>query len=210
MGVTVTKIIKFISERGFLEFLKSGFRHLRIFVFSYRPLYLYGSPGATGVNLRPLCPMEIRKGNRNDINQIIQLLDYLDKSYVCRRTEKAFNDGAEPFLVFSGNKPVHISWLCHPPVAREELANIHLKPNEAHIAACYTHPDFRGKNIFPVVLQHILRYASEQKIDKVYIAVLPENAASRKGIEKAGFSKAATIKGFMLFGKMFNADWQSG
>lgn len=183
--------------------------HLVSVIFSYKPLYLYRISDLTRNDQQSRCPLEIRIGSREDIDLIVQLLDYADEAFVRKRTENAFSKGAEAFLAFNNGKIAHISWLFYPPIVREQLMILKLKPSEAHIATCYTTAAFRGMNIYPAMLQHILRYAAEKRIERVYIASSPQNIASIRGIEKAGFLKVKTIKGFVLFGKLFNIDWES-
>lgn len=207
MGVTVTKIIKFISEHGFLEFLKSGFRHLRVFVFSYRPVYIYGTSSLPSYSLEPRCPLEIRKGTEQDTNFILELMNYMDHSVALCRIKDEFNQGNKPFLAFSEGKIAHVSWLFHPPKVKETLVVFHLCEGQCSIGACLTSPEFRGRNIYPVVLQYIIKEVFSKNVKKVFIAVAPHNIASTRGIEKAGFVKLKKIRGFILFGKQFNHHW---
>lgn len=198
-----------MHKEGLFKFLKKCCTRLRCSVFSYHPLYLYATDNFQQRNLQAKCPIEIRKGSLKDIDLIIELLGYLEESFAQKRAENAFNKGAEPFLVFSEDRLTHVSWLWYHPGIREQLVNVKLKANEGHIATCYTAPDFRGNNIYPVVLQHILKYAANKNMSRVYISSAPKNVASIRGIEKAGFTKISTIRGFRLFGKMFNIDWES-
>jgi len=209
MTITISKIKGFISEHGFWRFTWKALTRSISFVFSYKPLYLYSTSDLTRKDQQARCPLEISIGNQVDIDLIVELLDYANETFVRKRSENALNKGAKPFLVFSNDKMSHISWLFYPPIVREQLIILKLKPTEAHIATCYTNPAFRGMNIYPTVLQHILRYAAEKGTKRVYIASSPKNIASIRGIEKAGFSKITTIKGFVLFGKLFNIYWES-
>jgi len=67
------------------------------------------------------------------------------------------------------------------------------------IGPCVTYPDFRGKGIYPIVLKHIVSTMSNGK-SSFYMLVEEKNAASIKGIEKAGFGKSANIKKTRPFG----------
>ena len=54
------------------------------------------------------------------------------------------------------------------------------------IGDCYTNKEFRGQSIYPYMLQHIIRETLKDN-EKIFILVSPNNHASIKGIEKAGF-----------------------
>ncbi|MFA6174991.1 MAG: GNAT family N-acetyltransferase [Phycisphaerae bacterium] len=204
-----SKVKIYIEEQGFWKFIWKVLDRLGSFIFSYKPLYLYGTSDLNREDQLARCPLEIRIGGKVDIGLIVKLLDYTDEAFVRNRAENAFSRGAKPFLAFSKDQLTHISWLFYPPIVKEQLVILKLKFNEAHIATCYTSDDFRGMNIYPTVLQHILCYAAENGIERVYIASLPNNIASIRGIEKAGFTKIKTVKGFVLFGKLFNTHWES-
>ncbi len=60
------------------------------------------------------------------------------------------------------------------------------------IGPCFTHPDFRGKGIYPMVLDYIVNLLGE-KDTKFYMVVDSENTPSIKGIEKAGFERCGEI-----------------
>ena len=66
-----------------------------------------------------------------------------------------------------------------------------LKRGEAQIGPCFTKQDFRGQGIYPAVLKLIL---SSGKYKGYYMLVRDDNAASIRGIEKAGFSKIGTVE----------------
>jgi RimJ/RimL family protein N-acetyltransferase len=60
---------------------------------------------------------------------------------------------------------------------------------DVEIGPCWTHADHRGQRIYPAVLARIAwDYAGK----RLWIFCDEDNAASRKGIERAGFSFAGT------------------
>src|SRR6476620_573449 len=69
------------------------------------------------------------------------------------------------------------------------------------IGDCVTNPDFRGKSIYPFVINSIARKKLDSGVPEVFIVVNPDNASSIRGIEKAGFQLYAEIKAsrFLLF-----------
>lgn len=66
------------------------------------------------------------------------------------------------------------------------------EPDAMVIGDCATRDSFRGLSIYPFMLQHVAR-SMFGKVDKIYVLVSPGNAASVRGIEKAGFSFVCTI-----------------
>ncbi|MFM9824817.1 hypothetical protein [Flavobacterium sp.] len=63
------------------------------------------------------------------------------------------------------------------------------------IGDCYTHPDYRGKSIYPFVIHFIAKkMLIEAKNSAVFVIVNRDNASSIKGIEKSGCKKIASIE----------------
>lgn len=61
------------------------------------------------------------------------------------------------------------------------------EPDSLSISSCWTFEGFRGRGIYPETLIHLLCEARRQGVAEGLIAVDPENIASIKGIERAGF-----------------------
>jgi RimJ/RimL family protein N-acetyltransferase len=63
------------------------------------------------------------------------------------------------------------------------------------IGDCFTNPDYRGKSIYPFVINFIAKeLLEENRIKEVFIIVNRDNIKSIRGIEKAGFNKFYSIK----------------
>lgn len=63
------------------------------------------------------------------------------------------------------------------------------------IGDCFTHLDYRGKSIYPLVLSYIAKeMLSETESKEIFIIVNSNNSSSIRGIEKTGFRKYASIK----------------
>ncbi len=206
---TLATVKKSIKENGAFEFIKKALKRICSFVFWRRTLYFYEISGVPQTVLDPRCPLEIRKGSSEDIDLIVNMLKDMDELVVRRRVKYLFDNRGELFLAFNEGRLAHISWLLYHPGIRESYFNVKLKPDEAYISSVYTHPEFRGKNIYPVVLQHILGYAVSRSKKRCFITTGPKHVASIKGIEKAGFLFVGKLQIFRLFGKMFNNQWDS-
>lgn len=62
------------------------------------------------------------------------------------------------------------------------------------IGDCYTNPEYRGKSIYPFVIQTIAKEVLQNsKKTAVFMIVNQDNLSSIKGIEKVGFTKFASI-----------------
>jgi hypothetical protein len=68
------------------------------------------------------------------------------------------------------------------------------------IGDCVTIPDYKGKSIYPFVINHIAGEVLKEE-NEVFIIVNSDNASSIRGIEKAGFKLHTKIKAkrFLLF-----------
>ncbi|HET6429693.1 MAG TPA: GNAT family N-acetyltransferase [Phycisphaerae bacterium] len=55
------------------------------------------------------------------------------------------------------------------------------------IGPCFTDPDYRGRGIYPRILRHIVTELGGRGYGPFYVHTSPANAASLRGIEKAGF-----------------------
>lgn len=214
----MARIKSLIKKYGIVGFIKKALRRICSFVFSYRPVYIYGISSLPSHNLEPRCPLEIRKGTEQDTDLVLELMNHIKhnaylnpirKRALLHRLKARFDGGNEPFLAFGEGTLAHVSWLFHPPKVKETLLEAHIGNDQRLIGVCLTVPEFRGKNIYPVVLQHILRNVFAQGIKTVFITTSPSNIASIRGIEKVGFRRLKKVRGFILFGKKFNHYWQA-
>ncbi|MEA2498165.1 MAG: hypothetical protein QOH26_570 [Actinomycetota bacterium] len=102
--------------------------------------------------------------------------------------------GTRCFLVESEGRFVHASWVTtEGSWAREIRAYLVPPPNDAYIYESFTRADARGRGIYPYALANILKSLHEEGIERAWIAVEEDNAASRRSIDKAGFTFAFAI-----------------
>ena len=76
------------------------------------------------------------------------------------------------------------------------------KKNGPAIGDCVTAVAYKGKSIYPFVINYIAKKALvENETSEVFILVTPENLSSIRGIEKAGFKLYSKVKAkrFLLF-----------
>ena len=57
----------------------------------------------------------------------------------------------------------------------------------AHLGFMYVVPEFRGRGVNQLVLQHLLDWARRRGLLEIRLTVYPENASAVRAYEKAGF-----------------------
>ncbi|MBA7696966.1 hypothetical protein ES703_105624 [subsurface metagenome] len=207
--ISASKVKSYWKKYGTLRLVKKVLSRVCSFFFSYHVHNFYGISVLPRTQLRPRCSLEIRKGSPEDTNLMVKMLDYMDQTTVRKQQRRLFDNGGKVFLAFSEGKLVHIGWLFCSPLIHEPSFSVRINQDEAYIGRCDTHPDFRGKNIYPAVLQHIITHAVGKNRKRCFVATIPTNLASIRGIEKAGFSFVGKMRMFKLFGKFFNNLWSS-
>lgn len=207
--ISVNKVKSYWQKHGTLGLVKKVLSRFCSPFFSYNPLNFYGIAGLPQTQLKPRCPLEIRMGGPKDIDSMEEMLSYMNEAAVRKQIRENFDNGGELFLAFSVGKLVHIAWLHYCVGTEKVYPHVKIDMDEAFIGRCDTHSEFRGNNIYPAVLQHIVRYAAANNKRKCYITTAPTLAASIRGIEKAGFSFVGKLRRFRFFGKTFNNQWVS-
>ena len=106
--------------------------------------------------------------------------------------------GHRAYLARLGTLPVAVGWSATGEVALlGGRATLHVPPQHRYLYGFVTHPDWRGRGIYPHVLQAILR--TEQQ-EHFWIIHLLENTPSQRGIHKAGFRLAGRLSFFPIGG----------
>lgn len=98
-------------------------------------------------------------------------------------------------------KAVSHCWIAFDEEWIEEI-EMKFKPKdgEAYLFDAFTLPEYRGKNLFPIVLCNTLSYLKAKGYHRVLIFALNSNRASIKAIQKAGFRHFQSVISFKLFG----------
>ncbi len=197
------RLRKYRGRYGTLGLAKKIIHRVTSRIIDFSSNQIFECSPSCPVELAAKCPLDIRVGSEADLNSIASFHGYSEKSPQISKLEKRFSYGDIPYLAFSGKTLAHVSWLCRrSEVEMEEIwASLAFRDNEAYIMDCNTFFTFRGKNIYPVVLQRILKDLAAEKVGKVYIGCRTSNKASLKGIRKAGFSFVKTIRAVRLFGR---------
>ncbi len=96
--------------------------------------------------------------------------------------------GHRAYLARLGTLPVAVGWSATGDVAvLGGRVTLHVPPHHRYLYGFVTHPDWRGRGIYPHLLQAILRIEEQEYF---WIIHLLENTSSQRGIHKAGFRVA--------------------
>ena len=113
--------------------------------------------------------------------------------------------GVHPYTVVRDGVLVHYGWLT-PRTKQSFITELQhaydYPPNSAIMWDFYTRPSHRGQGLYSQSMKQILEDASKiPGTEYIYIAVLADNAASRKAIERVGFQYHESLTRTMRFGK---------
>lgn len=167
-----------------------------ILLFAHTPELAEGREIETVENLK------IRRGTLSELADLAgQYPDEFDGARVMRARDR-LRRGDRLFLAMMGATVVHVAWLT---AGQEVLAEAELGPHcrlptrvpVAMIEDCWTAPAWRGRSVYPAVLD-TLRGIAETTYPLVFIGCLRGNRASRRGIEKAGFKLAFRMRRLRL------------
>jgi GNAT superfamily N-acetyltransferase len=101
--------------------------------------------------------------------------------------------GHRAYLARLGTLPVAVGWSATGEVALlGGRVTIHVPATNRYLYGFVTHPDWRGRGIYPHLLQSILRTEGKEQ-ERFWIIHLLENTASQRGIHKAGFRVAGRL-----------------
>ena len=99
--------------------------------------------------------------------------------------------GHRAYLARLGTLPVAVGWAATGEVAvLGGRVTLHVPPNNRYLYGFVTHPDWRGRGMYPHVLQAILRTEEQEHF---WIMHPLENTSSERGIHKAGFRGAGRL-----------------
>ncbi len=101
--------------------------------------------------------------------------------------------GHRPYIARLGGEPVAHGWSTGGAVEIGELGlAFTLPPGERYLWGFATEERWRGRGLYPHLLQAILRHEGLAGV-RYWIGHTPENAASAQGILKAGFRRVGDV-----------------
>jgi RimJ/RimL family protein N-acetyltransferase len=97
-----------------------------------------------------------------------------------------FQKGNRLYLAFMSDIPVAYGWVATQEGSIAALQLVFALPaRNCYLHSFRTFSEWRGRGIYPHLLQSIIR--QEPSFDRFWIGYLPDNIASGRGINKAGF-----------------------
>lgn len=128
-------------------------------------------------------------GPTEDITLLAQLA-HLTRKEVKRR----LNQGHRPYIAWLAGQPTAYGWIATQTAEIGELdLTINLSRSQRYLWDFATLPEWRGRGIYPRLLQTILDTESVADAEHFWIIAAPENRASSTGIAKAGFTSIAHL-----------------
>jgi ribosomal protein S18 acetylase RimI-like enzyme len=104
-----------------------------------------------------------------------------------------FDAGHRAYVARIGDEPAAWGWVATREARIGELdTTVRLPLDERYLWNFVTLPAFRGRGVYPRLLQAIVR-AESSSATRFWIAYAPENRASGAGIRKAGFTALAEL-----------------
>jgi RimJ/RimL family protein N-acetyltransferase len=92
------------------------------------------------------------------------------------------------YLGLVDDELAHVAWIYYPHEQHLQPTRFRrLAAGEACIANCVTLPAFRGRGVYPALLQALLTRLRDEGYLRCYMYVEVENLASQRGVGKAGF-----------------------
>lgn len=110
-----------------------------------------------------------------------------------REIEHRLTEGHQPYVGLMAGKPVAYGWLATRQADIGELKlTFRLPAQHRYLWDFATQPPWRGRGIYPHLLQAILAQDTHKAV-YFWIIHAPENGPSRAGIRKAGFSPVGQL-----------------
>ena len=105
-----------------------------------------------------------------------------------------YTRGERCYLALHRGRPVSYIWGAAGPVGVDEIGMaVKPGPGETYLYDAFTLEGWRGRNLYPSVLHRALEDGREEGLLRMTIFVEARNAASRRGVSKAGFVQFQTL-----------------
>jgi GNAT superfamily N-acetyltransferase len=132
---------------------------------------------------------DLRATETNDIALLARLAS-LDPTEVAARMDS----GHRPYLAWIGEEPAAYGWVAGAGATIGELGVSFVLPRgDRYLWDFATLPAWRGRGIYPHLLQAIVAAESAAGAARLWIIHAPENPASARGIVKAGFTPVGDL-----------------
>ena len=125
-----------------------------------------------------------------------ELLEAANQHAEMNRYKKIYEKSLinDAYGVYLDGALAHVSWLVHADHDRvAEERNVKLRTGEAEITHAVTLDQYRNRGLYSYAIRCLAGVCERCNIRRVFMITGSDNAASRKGIEKAGLRSAGRI-----------------
>lgn len=107
------------------------------------------------------------------------------------------------FIVEDSGRIAHASWVTTSGAWTREIGGyLCPPPGDAYVYESFTHPNARGKGMYPIALRGILEELHRDRVGRVWVGVDESNEPSRRAIGKAGFREGFRLAYGRRFGRL--------
>lgn len=142
--------------------------------------------GDPAIDLPPLSGLVLERESDPEVLSSLQQLP-------CEAVRARLDAGHRAYVARVEGEGAGWGWVATRSAAIGELGiQFTVPPSERYLWNFVTLPSFRGRGIYPRLLQHIVRMEASEA-ERFWIIHAPENRASGSGIRKAGFTPAGEV-----------------
>ena len=192
-------MLLYIREFGIIKTAKRAvLKGLALFFYYRREILFEKNINEEIRKINPKIEVKIRKATVKDAYLFEK--DF-SKSYKEDFLKRIRRD--ECFIALKDNNIAHIIWITYKDFFHRDIqSTLRVNKNESYIFDASTPLKFRGKGIYPAVIQYVLAYLKNKKIKKALISTASDNYPSLKGILKNKFRKINTAVYISVFNKL--------
>jgi GNAT superfamily N-acetyltransferase len=140
--------------------------------------------------IRPLVPATVRRVGPGDVPALAAAMGAGSQSEIARRLEA----GRRCYAAWVEGQLAAYGWVSFD---QEDIGELNLRlrllPGEAYIWNCATLPAFRRRRLYSALLVHMVGELRTERVCRVWIGADLDNAASQRGIARAGFRPVADL-----------------
>jgi ribosomal protein S18 acetylase RimI-like enzyme len=203
-----SRVSVFFKRHGFRATLRRSVVSLRRLLSSNRMVvFCYDFPKSCSKTTNSSDDLKFeRKRNQSEIapGDLQKMLDFwnpvLCRIDFCER----FRQGASLWLVWSGENLAGYGWT----ITGQTLGPYYhpFSGNDVHLFDFLVFPEFRGRNVNPSLVDHILQQMSEEGRTRAYIEVREWNRPQLCSLRKTKFQLLGVARKASFFGRTF-VEW---
>lgn len=200
--VALRRLMNRIRARGIAEVWELGWTRLRENVWSDQSLTLYVREASSdGVPSDP----GFRRATQEDAQRYAHDIGTDSADTFLRRLAS----DVRCYVIEENDRLLHSSWVTDSGAWTREIRD-HLSPppGDCYVYESFTRADARGRGIYPRALSGILAASDSLGRHRVWVGVETHNRASRRSIDKAGFTAVFELSYGRRFGILLGPSLQ--